>query len=98
QRQLISIARAMLADHEILILDEATSNVDTYTEVAIQTGMKKLMEGKTSFIIAHRLSTIVNASKIIVIVEGEIIERGSHTNLINKRGFYYNLYNSQFEN
>lgn len=98
QRQLIAIARAILADHEILILDEATSNVDTRTEVAIQRGMKKLMKGKTSFIIAHRLSTIKNADQIIVIVDGEIIEKGKHKTLINKKGFYYNLYNSQYDN
>ncbi len=94
QRQLISIARAILADHEILILDEATSSVDTRTEVAIQKGMKKLMKGKTSFIIAHRLSTIKNANQIIVISDGRIIEKGSHQTLINKKGFYYNLYNN----
>ncbi len=98
QRQLISIARALLANHEILILDEATSNVDTRTEMAIQLGMKKLMKGKTSFVIAHRLSTIQKADKILVIDKGKIIERGQHNTLIKKKGFYYNLYNSQFNN
>lgn len=98
QRQLLSIARAILADHEILILDEATSNVDTRTEVAIQKGMKKLMEGKTSFVIAHRLSTIEKSDKIIVINNGEIVESGKHADLIAQKGFYYNLYKSQFDN
>ncbi|MDD2518899.1 MAG: ABC transporter ATP-binding protein [Bacilli bacterium] len=98
QRQLISIARAILADHEILILDEATSNVDTRTEIAIQKGMEKLMERKTSFVIAHRLSTIERSDKIIVINNGEIVESGNHADLIAKKGFYYNLYKSQFDN
>lgn len=97
QRQLIAIARAILANPSILILDEATSNVDTRTEVDIQRGMEQLMKGKTSFIIAHRLSTIVNADKIIVINNGEIVEQGKHDELIKSEGFYYNLYKSQFD-
>ncbi len=92
QRQLIAIARAVLTDPKILILDEATSNVDTRTEIDIQKGMKELMKGKTSFIIAHRLSTIVNADKIVVLKNGEIQEIGTHNELINKKGFYYELY------
>ena len=97
ERQLISIARAILANHEILILDEATSNVDTRTEVNIQKGMKKLMEGKTCFIIAHRLSTVRNVDTIVVLNHGKIVEKGNHESLMQKKGFYYNLYNSQFE-
>ncbi len=97
ERQLISIARAILANHEILILDEATSNVDTRTEVNIQKGTKKLMEGKTSFIIAHRLSTVRNVDTIVVLNHGKIVEKGNHESLMQKKGFYYNLYNSQFE-
>ncbi|PMQ01245.1 MAG: multidrug ABC transporter ATP-binding protein [Dictyoglomus sp. NZ13-RE01] len=96
QRQLIAIARAILADPKILILDEATSNVDTMTERYIQSAMLRLMEGRTSFIIAHRLSTIKNADLILVVNHGEIIERGTHEELLRKRGFYYNLYMSQF--
>ncbi len=96
QRQLLAIARAILADPAILILDEATSNVDTKTERQIQSAMLKLMEGRTSFVIAHRLSTIRNADIILVINNGEIIERGTHEELLRKRGFYYNLYMSQF--
>jgi ATP-binding cassette subfamily B multidrug efflux pump len=96
QKQLISIARAILADPSILILDEATSSVDTRTEVHIQEAMIKLMNGRTSFVIAHRLSTIRNADSILVVNDGEIIERGSHEQLLNKKGFYYKLYNSQF--
>lgn len=92
QRQLIAIARAVLTDPKILILDEATSNVDTRTEIDIQKGMKELMKGKTSFIIAHRLSTIVNADKIVVLKNGEIKEIGTHNELIKKKGFYYELY------
>ncbi len=97
QRQLISIARAILADPEILILDEATSNVDTRTEVAIQDGMKELMKGRTSFVIAHRLSTIRESDCILVMNQGEIIESGTHEELIKQKGFYYQLYMSQFE-
>jgi ATP-binding cassette subfamily B protein len=97
QRQLIAIARALLADPRILILDEATSNVDTRTEKVIQIAMKKLMEGRTSFVIAHRLSTIRNADQILVINHGEIIERGSHDDLLEQEGFYARLHSSQFK-
>lgn len=96
QRQMLTIARAMVADPGMLILDEATSNVDTRTEKLIQEGLLKLQEGKTSFIIAHRLSTIQNSDQILVINDGEIIERGSHQELLDMKGFYYNLYMSQF--
>ena len=97
QKQLLTIARAILANPKILILDEATSSVDTRTEVLIQKAMDKLMEGRTSFIIAHRLSTIKNADMILVLNDGDVIEQGNHEELINKKGFYYKLYNSQFE-
>ncbi len=97
QKQLISIARAILSNPDILILDEATSSVDTRTEFQIQKGMKTLMEGRTSFVIAHRLSTIRNADQILVIQEGTIIERGNHHSLLEAKGFYHHLYNSQFE-
>jgi ATP-binding cassette subfamily B multidrug efflux pump len=97
QRQLLAIARAVLTDPGILILDEATSSVDTRTEVRIQQALLRLMEGRTSFVIAHRLSTIRNADKVLVINDGEIIERGSHEELLAQRGFYYNLYMSQFK-
>lgn len=97
QKQLLTIARAILADPKILILDEATSSVDTRTEVLIQEAMDHLMEGRTSFIIAHRLSTIRNADIILVMKDGDIIEQGNHEELLDKKGFYYNLYNSQFE-
>lgn len=96
QRQMLTIARAMVADPHMLILDEATSNVDTRTEKLIQEGLLKLQEGKTSFIIAHRLSTIQNSDQILVINDGEIIERGSHQELLDMKGFYYDLYISQF--
>ena len=98
QKQLLTIARAILADPKVLILDEATSNVDTRTEVQIQQAMDKLMENRTSFIIAHRLSTIKNADLILVMDKGDIIEQGSHEELLKKDGFYAKLYNSQFEN
>ncbi len=97
QRQLLAIARAILADPAILILDEATSSVDTRTEVEIQKALLTLMEGRTSFVIAHRLSTIRDADQILVINEGELIERGTHDELLEKKGFYYNLYVSQFK-
>lgn len=97
QKQLLTIARAILADPEILILDEATSSVDTRTEVLIQKAMDNLMHGRTSFIIAHRLSTIRNADLILVMHDGDIVEQGSHDDLIKKNGFYADLYNSQFE-
>lgn len=96
QRQLLAIARAILADPAILILDEATSSVDTRTEQHIQEAMYKLMKGRTSFVIAHRLSTIRKADMILVIDDGEIIERGNHVQLLKQKGFYYNLYMSQF--
>ena len=97
QKQLLTIARAMLLDAKMLILDEATSNVDTRTELRIQKAMRKLMEGKTCFVIAHRLSTIQNADEILVIRDGRIEEKGRHEELMSKRGFYYTLYASQFE-
>ena len=97
QKQLLTIARAILADPKILILDEATSSVDTRTEVLIQKAMDNLMEGRTSFIIAHRLSTIRDADLILVMNEGDIIEQGNHEELLAKNGFYAKLYNSQFE-
>jgi len=96
QKQMLTIARAMLLDAKILILDEATSNVDSQTERKIQVAMQNLMEGKTSFVIAHRLSTIENADKILVIKDGKLIEQGNHQELLVKRGFYYKLYNSQY--
>ena len=98
QKQLITIARGMIEDAPFLILDEATSNVDTRTEELVQKAMDKLMKGRTSFIIAHRLSTIKNADLILVMKDGNIIEQGNHEELIKKQGFYYELYNSQFEN
>ncbi len=96
QKQLLTIARAFLADPDILILDEATSSVDTRTEVLIQEAMTKLMRGRTSFVIAHRLSTIRNADTILVMDNGRIVEQGNHEELMAARGFYYDLYNSQF--
>ena len=97
QKQLLTIARVILADPKILILDEATSSVDTRTEILIQQAMDKLMEGRTSFIIAHRLSTIKNADLILVMKDGDIVETGNHKQLLKKGGFYSQLYNSQFE-
>lgn len=97
QKQLLTIARAILADPKILILDEATSSVDTRTEIMIQKAMDSLMKGRTSFIIAHRLSTIRDADLILVMNEGDIVEQGTHAELLAKGGFYANLYNSQFE-
>ena len=97
QKQLLTIARVILADPKILILDEATSSIDTRTEIQIQSAMDELMKGRTSFIIAHRLSTIRNADLILVMNNGDIIEQGTHEELLNKNGFYAELYNSQFE-
>ena len=97
QKQLLTIARAFLADSPMLILDEATSSVDTHTEILIQKAMEKLMRGRTSFIIAHRLSTIQNADMILVMRDGNIVEQGTHDELLAKGGFYADLYNSQFE-
>lgn len=97
QKQLLTIARAILADNKILILDEATSSVDTRTEIEIQKAMDNLMKGRTSFVIAHRLSTIRNADLILVMKDGDIIEQGDHGTLLAANGFYANLYNSQFE-
>ena len=97
QKQLLTIARAILADNKILILDEATSSVDTRTEIRIQKAMDNLMKGRTSFIIAHRLSTIRDADLILVMKDGDIIEQGTHEELLEKNGFYAKLYNSQFE-
>lgn len=98
QKQLLTIARAILADNKILILDEATSSVDTRTEMRIQKAMNNLMKGRTSFVIAHRLSTIKDADLILVMKDGDIIEQGNHIELLEKGGFYAELYNSQFEN
>ena len=97
QKQLLTIARAFIADRPILILDEATSNVDTRTEERIQRAMDALMQGRTSFVIAHRLSTIRNADMILVLRDGDIVESGTHDELLAKNGFYAELYNSQFE-
>lgn len=97
QKQLLTIARAMLLDAKMLILDEATSNVDTRTEQQIQKAMRKLMENKTCFVIAHRLSTIQKADEILVVNHGEIVEQGTHAELMNKKGFYHQLYRAQFE-
>jgi ATP-binding cassette subfamily B protein len=96
QRQLLSFARALIADPRILVLDEATSSVDTATEKLIQQALDVLMRGRTSFVIAHRLSTIKAATEIVVLHHGEIIERGSHTELLSREGYYYNLYSMQF--
>lgn len=97
QKQLLTIARVILADPKILILDEATSSIDTRTEIQIQDAMDNLMKGRTSFIIAHRLSTIKNADLILVMNHGDIVEQGTHEELLEKGGFYADLYNSQFE-
>ena len=97
QKQLLTIARAFVMDPSMLILDEATSSVDTRTEVLIQKAMEDLMQGRTSFIIAHRLSTIRNADRILVMNEGDIVEQGNHEELLAKNGFYAELYNSQFD-
>lgn len=97
QRQLISFARALLADPRILILDEATSNIDTKTERLVQQGIEKLLQGRTSFVIAHRLSTIRDCDRIMVVEDGRIIEHGNHESLMAIKGNYYNLYMSQYE-
>lgn len=97
ERQLLSIARAAVADPTIIILDEATSSVDTRTEKLIQEGMEKLMEGRTTFVIAHRLSTVRNSNAIMVMENGEIIERGDHDDLMKQRGRYYALNTGQIE-
>jgi ATP-binding cassette subfamily B protein len=97
QRQLLAIARAILADPGILILDEATSSVDTRTEARIQTALLRLMKGRTSFVIAHRLSTIRDADQVLVIHDGEIVEKGTHHELLARQGFYHHLYMSQFK-
>jgi ATP-binding cassette subfamily B protein len=97
QRQLLSIARAVLADPGILILDEATSSVDTRTEARIQKALLRLMEGRTSFVIAHRLSTIRDADNVIVINNGEVVEQGTHQQLLEAKGFFHHLYMSQFK-
>ena len=97
QKQLLTIARAILANNKILILDEATSSVDTRTEIRIQKAMDNLMKGRTSFIIAHRLSTIRDADVILVMRDGDIVEQGSHDELMAMGGFYSELYNSQFD-
>ncbi len=97
QKQQLTIARAMIANKPMLILDEATSSVDTRTEQQIQTAMDQLMKNRTSFVIAHRLSTIKNADLILVLKDGDIIESGTHEALLERGGFYAELYNSQFE-
>ena len=97
QKQLFTIARAMIQNSPMLILDEATSSVDTRTEIITQQAMDKLTEKRTSFVIAHRLSTIKNADMILVLHDGDIVEQGSHEELLEKGGFYAELYNSQFE-
>ena len=96
EQQLLTIARAILKDPQILILDEATSSVDTRLERRLQDAMKRVMAGRTSFVIAHRLSTIRNADLILVIQDGDIVEQGTHESLMEKKGFYENLYYSQF--
>ena len=97
QRQLVSFARALLADPRILILDEATSNIDTQTEILVQKGIERLIKGRTSFVIAHRLSTIRDCDKILVVSDGEIIEAGTHDELLRNKGMYYDLYSAQYE-
>ena len=93
QKQLLAIARAMLANPKLLILDEATSSIDTITEIRIQEALARLMKGRTTFVIAHRLNTIQKADQIVVLKDGRIIERGTHDELINEQGFYYELQN-----
>lgn len=96
QKQLISIARTLLTDPQVLILDEATSNVDTVTESKIQKAMEAIVAGRTSFVIAHRLKTILNADEIIVLKDGKVIEQGDHHELLRQKGFYSELYHNQF--
>ena len=96
QKQLLTIARAMLADRRLLILDEATSNVDTRTEILLQKAMDNLMKGRTCFVIAHRLSTIVDSDLILVLDHGHIVEQGTHRELLEKKGFYHKIYTSQY--
>ncbi|MNP34064.1 putative ABC transporter ATP-binding protein [compost metagenome] len=97
QRQLLSIARAAIADPPVMILDEATSSIDTRTEAIVQRGMDSLMQGRTVFVIAHRLSTVRNSDAIMVLEQGQIIERGNHEQLISEKGKYYQLYTGAFE-
>ena len=97
QRQLIAIARAAVADPPVMIMDEATSSIDTRTEAIVQRGMDMIMQGRTVFVIAHRLSTIMNSDVIMVLEHGRIIERGSHESLLEKKGTYYQLYTGAFE-
>jgi len=96
QKQLLCIARAMLTDPEILILDEATSSIDTLTEIRVQKAFAKMMQGRTSFVVAHRLSTIRESDVILVMRDGNIVEQGSHRELLRKKGFYHTLYHAQF--
>ena len=96
QKQLISFARVLLADPKILILDEATSSIDTETEALLQEGIEELLKGRTSFVIAHRLSTIVNSDKIMYVGDKKILEEGTHEDLLKVKGMYYNLYKSQY--
>jgi len=96
QKQLLTIARVLIIDPPMLILDEATSSIDTRTEIKIQEAFLKMMEGRTSFVIAHRLSTIKEADTILVLNNGNIVEQGNHKELLEEKGFYYNLYQSQF--
>ena len=97
EKQLLTIARAMLKDPQIMILDEATSSVDTRLEKRLQDAMQRVMKGRTSFVIAHRLSTIKNADLILVIKDGYLVEQGTHEELLEKKGFYSQLYNAQFQ-
>ena len=97
QRQLLSFARALLADPRILILDEATSSVDTQTEQAIQQALARLLKGRTSFVIAHRLSTITGADRIVVVHDGRLVEEGTHAELLQKQGLYFDLYRIGFQ-
>lgn len=97
QKQLLSIARAILTDPAILILDEATSNIDTITEIKIQEALQRLMKGRTSFVIAHRMNTVQQADQILVLDQGILIEKGTHHSLLAEKGFYYELYGSQLK-